>query len=772
MPTRALLHPWSAGLLVSGVVCLAFALPALAADEESPSPIDSSPYDLVYLIEAVEPMRVAPLDLPNRQTPNPRPDTPLLVQWTERPGEVLEVDWASIDRIEFYEQLLLKEAERLTAAGRFDDAFRYFSRLKRSYPNIPGLRQAIELYMQRDALAAFQKGEHEQALATLMSLHQQNREFPGLDRAIEAVTDRMIAVKLADRQPAAARQVLDVASVQFKELRIASLKKWEEKFDQASQEKLTQGRRLLAANSFAPARAAAEQALQLDPKSLAAKALLEEIQRARPSMLVGVLDRPALERLAKGEGVSEGPAAAWAPRLDLPATSRAQRLTFESLSTLVGYTSEGGEYRFLAGDAELDTAGESLTLRVSPARLEEGFRTDAVARALLVAADPLSLGFEPSLRGLVGRVECPSPQRVIVELLRLHVSPLALLTRLPQGPPRRAWQVADPNRWSLGLAAEDGTTLTLEEVFFADEESAVTALRRGEVDVLANVPLWRLDELRSTEGVRVGQYRLPSVHMLVPCSDHPLVQQREFRRALAYGIACDAILRSVLLGDREEIGCQVVSGPFPNGLLLEDSGVGYGYNDRVAPRPYLPRLAGVLASLAWRNVLVAQGKDPDKDPSPKPTLRLAYPAEPIAQTACESIKLQLAAVEVPIELIPVTEAQIASGQFDADLRYVQAAMWEPLADARRLLGPQGIAGGCSDAMLIELDSLDRASSWEEVSDSLQAIHQLAYGELPVIPLWQLTSFYAYRTGVEGIEDRALHLYDVAPRWRKQAGATP
>ena len=96
-------------------------------------------------------------------------------------------------------------------------------------------------------------------------------------------------------------------------------------------------------------------------------------------------------------------------------------------------------------------------------------------------------------------------------------------------------------------------------------------------------------------------YRLPTVHVLIPNVSRPLLAKREFRRALCFGIDRQWILDRVLLGGATKPGFEVISGPFPAGVSLSDP-MRYGYNNRISPRPFEPRLAAILATVAWSSV--------------------------------------------------------------------------------------------------------------------------------------------------------------------------
>ena len=54
--------------------------------------------------------------------------------------------------------------------------------------------------------------------------------------------------------------------------------------------------------------------------------------------------------------------------------------------------------------------------------------------------------------------------------------------------------------------------------------------------------------------------------------------------------------------------------------------------------------------------------------------------------------MQLDRAGIPIKLREFSADELLSGGVDCDLRYAELAVWEPLTDARTLLGPGGLAG--------------------------------------------------------------------------------
>ena len=71
----------------------------------------------------------------------------------------------------------MAEAERLTKDGKFDDAFDYYARLLRDYPTLPGLNEAANDYLRRNALQLIQSQQLDRALAVLTALYERHRRI-------------------------------------------------------------------------------------------------------------------------------------------------------------------------------------------------------------------------------------------------------------------------------------------------------------------------------------------------------------------------------------------------------------------------------------------------------------------------------------------------------------------------------------------------------------------------------------------------------------------
>ncbi|MEM6331329.1 MAG: ABC transporter substrate-binding protein, partial [Planctomycetota bacterium] len=741
-------------------------------------------------------LKVRTLDFPGRVVPDPFPKGKLEVRLVDKPTEVLEVQWSSIRRIELFEQILLAEGVKLTRAKKYDQAFDFFQRLHRTHPSTPGLPEATSTYLQGNAKVAFEAGQFDRALAILASLYERQPNAEGLAGAVDAVAGKIIQGHLDAGGLRTARTVLDVVEKRFAELSLSVTGERRGRFQQQADERVADGARAFRAKQYRRARAAANQALSIWPSHKRAAQLLGLVQRAQPTVVVGVRTAATLPLRQ---------------RVDSPASIRAGFLAAQTLTRITDYSPEGGVYASPVGIVGLDATGRELSLTVLdyPRDSAAAYAAPArVARWLLKAATPQERAYRPAIARVLGGVLTPEPDLLVVELARTHVRPEALLSDVgldecglpaPFGAFGARRPEGEENQSLLALEARSQASAitNIDEVAIQADDDAIAKLLSGEVDLLDRVAPWQLPTLRSDDRIQIGRYRLPTVHVLIPhnaaekaagAAAQRLLDSREFRRALCYGLDRERILDELILAGARMPEYQVVSGPFPAGMSLSD-GVRYGYNDAVKPRPYEPRLAALLANVGWSNTVAAERQDKRQDEGksaeaeggdaeeaaeeplpPLPKLRLAHDSDPIARTACQAIQMQLAPLGIKIELIELPAAELLAGGGGYDLRYAELATWEPAVDAKRVLGPDGVAGRCSDPMFEALKQLDEARNWREAVASLADIHELAAGDLPVIPLWQTANFYAARREVSGLPPSTIHLYQSIADWRKSATA--
>jgi tetratricopeptide (TPR) repeat protein len=752
----------------ASLLTIALAAPLLAAEQRL---CDMPPFDQILLDRANDGavLNVEPLDFPDRKVPT-QPQGLLTIRLVADPTRAFEVSWQSIRKVLLFEDVLLAEARRLTAEKNFDDAFDYYARLLREYPETPGLNEAANDYLLRNALQLIEAQRLDQALAVLTALYERQPSAPGLLPAVDAVCGKMIGQHLRDKDYAAARAVLNLWQNQFSVLNSPAAAAWQQRFAAAAERQLIEARQSIAEKKYVSARRSIGQARDIWPEYEQARELLAELQRENPSVSVGVFEASPRKPVR---------------RIDDWASLRDSRLLAPTIMEIVAFGSEGGIYESPYGEWMPDPTGLRLTLKLkaSATPAADAPTADFMARFFLNMADPSRPEYQPEFAAVLAAVTVEGTRLVHLDWKRPHVRPEALLqipltkrTADDSGaeilesitPPQ--FEVADSEPGSMSFVASTNGGApqpwlhTIVERTMPDDQTAVAALIHGEIDVLDRVPPWQVERLRAAKDVRVDRYGLPTVHVLVLNPAKPLSKEREFRRALCFGIQRERIVEQVLLGGAAVPGYTVLSGPFPAGLSFSDP-LRYAYNNQIEPRPFEPRLAAVLASVAWSKVLDPTGQG-NIELAPFPTLVLAHPTDPVARVACETIQLQLGKAGIPIRLVEFTADELLAGKVDYDMRYAELAVWEPVADARALFGPGGLAGALASPYLTAtLRELDEASNWKDVRAKLSEIHDVAHHDLPLVPLWQTVNFFAYRTAVRGIGESTISLYQNVDRWR-------
>ncbi len=745
--------------------------------------LDRTPFDRVTLnaTNGGTALDVLPLTLPQRPLEAIPSSGALKVRLLDRPTEEYEIAWNSIAQVRVFEQLLLDEAERLTQAGKFDEAYDYYSRLDNEFPSLATLKSSICNFLQLNAVALSKANQNDRALALLLTLYHRDPAYAALPSAVEKVAGDVIQSYLRQADFAAARHVLELWLTQFQNVAPQAAAAWQSRFQAAAAKEVAEATGLIAQKQYIPARKAVGRALAIWPNLESAKQAMAQINREFPYVTVGVLEtspsRP--ER-----------------RIDDWAASRTSVLTQRLLAEEYDFGADGGVYRSPFGAWTLDESGRVLTLRLSASAAAAGSSAtspDAIARFILSAATPGHPNYQRELEALVESVSLSGGNAVVLRLKRVHVRPESVL-QLPLsfadlGPQSiksdGLFVLADIAREQVvfaasATAAANGGPRAIVEQTLPNDDAAIAALMSGDIDVLDCVPPWQLARLRAVKDIRVESYKLPTVHVLIPNTNRPLLAKREFRRALCYGIDRKWIVARAILGGTTIPGFEPVSGPFPAGTSLSDP-IRYGYNNRVPLRSFEPRLASILATVAWNGVQnpteAKNGKKPDdKESTPKPIdenlpeLVLAYPHDPLARVACQSIQAQLGREGIPIRLREFTADELVAGKVEYDLRYAELAMNEPLTDVGRLFGPQGIIHDSGSPMLeTALRHLDTAANWKDVRSRLAAIHEIVDRDLPVIPLWQTVNYFAYKSSVRGLGETPVALYQNVEQWSVAPG---
>ena len=749
------------------IAAFAFALSCTTGRAETPL-YEEEPYDQITLNAANNNavIRVESLDLPDGQLPaNPKPNDKLVVRLSDAPDKQYEIRWRSIASVELFEDLILARARDLTAAGKFDEAYGYLDFLERNRPNQPGLGEAMEAYLYEEAKQDFREQRYDGAVALLRELYRRNPKRQGLSEALGRITESLVAGYVEKEDYASARAILRSLAAAFPEHPVVT--QWNDRLRDQAAPLLIEARATADSEQWAKAAELSRRIVEIWPDLPGARALAETIAKQYPRVVVGTLT----------DSVVSGRVDNWAAR-------RTRRLVYRTLVEFAGPSAEGGQFICPVSEIASKNLGRRLVFQLTPGiRWSEGNATlgsSDVARQLLAMADPHNAAYQVDWSDIVAGVSLRGVYGVEVDLRRAHVCPEAMLQIVltpytepfsTGKPPPTNGPFVEQSRTPQEVvftdnhqyfAAQAGQPKELVERRFDSSAKARLALTRGEIQVLDRVNPWKLALLRADPQLVVVPYALPLVHCLVPNLHRPLLNDRTFRRALGYAIHRGAILQQ-LLGNHEIRGCKVTGSPFLVGADANDP-MSYASDDRIEPQRYDPQLAIALANVAIKN-RVATDKNQDKEEKSVPKLVLAYPPDEIAHAACLSIQKQLGLVSIPVELRQLQEPWIGRIPSNVDLLYVELAMWTPVVDARRVLGEDGIADGCSPYMSLVLRQLDEAVEWVQVRECLHRIHRAARDDVAIIPLWQLVDHFAYRQTVQGIGDAPVSLYQHIEQWR-------
>ena len=788
------------------ILLLAAAICAQAASADLPL-YEQEPFDRITLNEANDGtvLDVEPLDLPGRRLPEkPKSTDKLRVHLLSRLGDEYEVAWQDIAKVELFEQMVLAEAQRLTAQGELEKAYDYYAYLEKQDPELPGLAEAMEAYLYEEAKAAHRAGRFDRALAMLRETYRRNPKREGLEKALGMATVQQIEHYAGGHDYAAVRSLLSNLAELFPEHEVVV--QWKAQLVRQAEQSLAEAREAVSQQRFGDAAKSCRNVMALWPDLPGARELAEQIHAGYPRVVVAVT---TVASHAEPSSLFD-----WNAR-------RSGRLQYRTLVELVGAGTDGAQYACPLGQLTLEPLQRQLVFQIEPGIGWAG-RTETltgydVSRQLLWPVDRWG-GADRSVGDhLVAQVDVRDVYRVEVDLLRVPLRPERWLQKIVppvtwSGPPGR---FPANGSYSPADGGVEGATFTANDGYFGrqagqpaeivelalEPHQAVAALRAGRIDIIDRVAPWTLpevqdDALKDDAVVAIQPYAFPLVHCLVPSPRGALVSRRSFRRALVYGIDRQRILTQ-LLHKRELPGCEVADGPFPGG---------YARDPEVTPRPYDPRLAIVLADLARRELTAAKSRTPEAAgeakssdqtvpaaeakaaDAPKPAgkaeaevpggnatdtetpLVLAYPPDAVARAACTMIKRHCAAVGIGVEPRVLTSEETAvleQGRFPegVDLLYVELAVWEPVVDAARLFGPGGLCSHGSPYLQLGLRRLADAADWSAARAALTAIHRAVYDETTVIPLWQLTEYMAYRRDLGGVAARPVTLYQNVEDWR-------
>jgi len=717
----------------------------------------------------------------------------------------------SIKKVEYFEDLLLQESERLLTAHDYARAFECCLRVQMRNPGWKGLDGRVNNVLFAEGRSALQTGDGERGLRMMRELLERKRDYPGLlDQVAEAYAkriDRAIKIGLYARGRRILHELVELAPEhsQVKEIRSWFLDKATKRMRDAQ-------------SSSGPERLdALAEALRIWPELEGALPLYEKAFMAEPTLEVAVTD------VAFPLG----------PWVRSPADARMSRMLYcPVLASDDDAARKGKRLDQLAESIESSDLGRRLVIKIRPGFFwSDGSRPVSaidVGRDLIDRTDPHSTRYEARWAEQLDRVDVADDSRLEI---RLNNAPLKAGAWLlgPVGPAHAgidgrvatstqdrplvtdgafrcvtalanmvelrlredlgtssglapANQVAEKSaienpadKTAAGKTAQTTTSdkaavepgdpgrgsksakiKRIREVYLPKGESAVAALLRGEVTLIEHVPPGQAASLAREPGIKVGRYTRPVVHVIALDGRNPALRSRSLRRALSYAIDRKGLLEDYMLKRPPLELDAVADGPFPKGNYADAPGV--------KPLEVQPWLAKMLAAAARKEL----NNTPIK-------LIFEYPAMPEVRAIVPRIADAFRQAGLQIETIEVNpsrlEVELRAGR-PFHLAYRVLNVEDPVLDVGVLLCPgydappesDALASACSPRILQLLLQLERASDWATVRSLVIQVDREARDELPVIPLWQVADHYAWRDRLAGPGKTADRLYQGIETW--------
>ncbi len=767
--------------------CLCFGLPC-AGQEQSKGEklplgtrmrpnmalVDQEPFDRIYLDDFNDRAQIDIIPLPEVPT-KPFPDRGYLVfNLMDGSWPTLQVPYGNVVDYKTFNDLLSEEADRLIVDGNYAQAFRNLLYiLDNSAPGAYRVEERIQRVLFLDGKANYDSGNYPLALSIFEDLYRRNPRFriAGINlTAIELILDvydRNLKLFRDAEEFDAIRQSLANLTARYGDDSRPLVEKWTRILDNQAAEFVRLAREALRNGSPRDARAFARRAINVDNNLEEAYQIFDQVIAEFPTVFVGV-SQPALDPNPN--------------RIEDWSSRRVGRLTQRRIVELVGLSDDGGRYEFINGSIfQTDQTGFKYRFQIDPDKDDFAVpRIEAyqLASILLNRADPNNPRHYPEWAKILKTVAVTGQYTVDIELKFPFVRPEALL----HFPYEEFERNSDDQTGPYVLADSNETFMTFNlnprypkqegsqypqvtEWLFNNPSEAADALRRGLVDAVDRIPPSDISRLRSDPGIDVRPYLVPTTHMLVPNLRNEFMKDPKFRSGLLKAIDRDQILYNMLCNGQLIEGTLVIDGPFPIGSDYNPQ-IGYGYNTRVTPVQYSMVTGGVLLE-ATRGMLeskrVQQG---EKDPVVKmPKLVLAYPRGDVPAIACRAIANMWGLAGLETELRELPPGVTLPPDDNYDWLYCELSIAEPLIDANFLFGSRGIVKGLSAPVEQMMRSVNFSNSWRSASNSLRQLHRLTLNDVSVIPLWQMSEYYAVRRNVSDIGRDLMYLYQFVDRWK-------
>ena len=660
-----------------------------------------------------------------------------------------------------HEDLMLRRMDALLEEGDVNTALGLLTRLRRTYPQWPGLDEANLKLLFVDAKQRIDNNDPATSLMLIDELRAQDKTYGGvIDLAAQAI--QMLTQAAIDREDfLATRYYLAWLQSRYPDHPVYT--QFVDQLTERVRSLVKQADAASQAGDYREAAVLVDRGVEIWPRTDELRGAHRVHTQRYQRLMVGVVDQP-------------GEADAYFAKT--AADLRHDRLTELKLFEIDQLRDGTAYYRTRFFDEwEPTDLGREMNFKLKqfrqPYEMQSIVTVTDIVTHLKNRLDPQHPDHDERFAAYVESVEVHSPVEFSLSFRRVPPRIEPLLAQIEVGDLSEEdaiGPITDPGGFALTEHTDERVIYTrklaepdnspkyhvaeIVEKRYENFEKAAQGLQRGEVSMLPNIPDWIVRRMQNDEQFMkeffVLQYLLPQTHLLQfnPASE-PL-RSRELRTALAYAVNRERLLKEVVLRDSKMAHGRIVTTPFISSSPCR--------NIQLTPRRY-----DLSASFAMMITAQAQLK------TKIPPLNFIVDPDPVAVDAAREIVAIWNKLGLDVRLIYANDPKPA--QWDVIYRTVQIAeplveMWPFLAieDRARL----GDLSHYPDWLKQELVQLDRTSDQSRAISAMQTLHRHLTSDTAVFPLWEIDKFLVIRKNIQGIPQRPVHSYDRVDRWTVEA----
>ena len=700
-------------------------------------------------------------------------------------GMTYELIGRSLASVEYFEEMLLEQANRLIDLRQFDEAVDYLRTVDALDPDWDtrkrsnwreGTNWNRHLYSLLETRIRFHRAEaamltdsgrlerafwslveEKRLLEQLRAKSEEPVDDEQLSRRFDQLIDRWMKRLLdIEKDYRGGRQVICRMEQIFPKSEVVT--KWRAVYARQIERVLGEAAAAQRAEKMPAAFEALERALTIDPGAPSVRTAVEQFYKSYPVLKVAAARLPSY---------TSGPAE-WSP--DDWRCSDLIHLPIMWLKSMEG----GGTF---ASDLIEQPKRENINQRATitlhanqlrwPGDNKMVTATD-LERLLAGACQSSSPLYHPALAPLVQGMRTLSPTQMRIDFNRPQFQPGAWLQSpffrishdpsagetASEFPPARSglgpFRIMESRRNRAVFAANpaflrSGKPVIKQvlEIRYPTSAHRLRALQEREVHMIDYVPPRHHAHVEKMAEAKLYRQSRPRVHVIQFNLHRRELRNSNVRRAIAYAINREGACEKV--GIKLDDDNRLLATPLPYGS--------FGTHAELSQRQYDPYIAQALL-MALRRQFKAL-----------PPLTLAHAGNETSYAACESIVADLNRVGLKVSLVDLDE-NATLRPLNADLRYVIYDVTDPIFQLVTILTRDNpsLAQYASPWLRDALVRLLQVPNITEAREVLPELHRILYGDTAILPLWQWYDYYAVSDAVSGIPKECPTFYHEVAGW--------